>query len=403
MSKIWESRAIVMAVSLYKQMKGRWTMIKQVSLALAALGLSASAYAAHPVEDMLPAAPPTVAVTIPQQTGSWVIGVEALYQAPGNGDPQYAITATANGPTTLGNLTTVDAAAKVHNVDPEHDWGWQLDLAYLFAGNGRDVELSWKHLDTSDSDTANRPASAFMSGPSLVTPIIASIVSTNPPVFVNGWDTARGKSDYDYDHVDLVFGQKADFGQKVTLRAFGGLRYAQIDFKDEGYYLAQEVPVNGLQGNVDTAELYARSKSEFDGLGLRAGIDTKVRLGSNFSIVGTFGGSLLVGDRDKSTSINGSYIDRNTGAGVPNAEFAATATIKTSDETLVVPELDARLGINYAWAFNPDAALEIELGYETINYFDVKNTSTLGYFDTIGHDNDFSIRGPYLRLQLNLA
>ena len=36
-------------------------MIKQVSLALVALGLSASAYAAHPVEEMLPAAPPTVA------------------------------------------------------------------------------------------------------------------------------------------------------------------------------------------------------------------------------------------------------------------------------------------------------------------------------------------------------
>lgn len=360
-------------------------MIKRVSLALVALGLSASAYAAHPVEEMLPAAPPVVAVTIPQQIGSWAIGVEALYQAAANGDYNYATTASAVttvAPTVI--FTEIDT--KTHSVDPSHGWGWEVDVAYLFPGNGNDVELSWKHLHTSESKHIFQDGN-FLFGPSLFTPVIFG--------FDGGWDEARGKSTNDYDHVDLVFGQKMDFAQKVTLRAFGGLRYARINQKDHGDYFAFEA--DGA-GGVDTAAVETRAKSDFQGLGPRAGIDAKVRLGGNFSIVGTFGGALVVGQRDQKASFDLALFDDSL-----NVLTAVEVDSKIRNQTIVVPELDARLGLNFAWAFNPDAALEVELGYEALNYFDVKNTSAVSYLDTISHDNDFGIHGPYLRFQLNLA
>lgn len=360
-------------------------IIKQVSLALVALGLSASAYAAHPVDEMLPAAPPVVCVTIPQQIGSWAIGVEALYQATANGDFNYATTAgsvTTVAPTVI--LTEIDT--KTHAVKPNSGWGWEVDVAYLFPGNGNDVELSWKHLNTSESKRIFQNGN-FVFGPSVFTPVVFG--------FDGGWDEAQGKTTNDYNHVDLVFGQKMDFAQKVTLRAFGGLRYASIDQKDRGNYFAFE---DDGAGGVDTVDLFTRAKSDFQGIGPRAGMDAKVRLGGNFSLVGTFGGSLLVGQRDQKANFDLVLFDDSL-----NVLTEVDINSKIRNETRVVPELDARLGLNFAWAFNPDAALEVELGYEAINYFDVKNTSAVSYVDTISHDNDFGIYGPYLRLQLNLA
>ena len=365
-------------------------MIKRVSLALVALGLSASAYAVHPVEEMLPAAPPVVAVTIPQQTGSWAIGVEALYQALGNGDYHYATSADVAVDVVAVPLDVfVDVDAKVHNVKPKYGWGWEVDAAYLFPGNGRDVELSWKHLHKSHSNTVDIDGDTVLVGPALFTPAIFGVIFGDD--FFAGWDVAEGKTNYKYDHVDLVFGQKMDFAQKVTLRAFGGLRYADIRTKESAeYFVVDDIG--------DFLFLETTQKSNFQGLGPRAGVDAKVRVGGNFSVVGTFAGSLLAGPQKKSAALELNFFDVGT-----DLFLDVDASASVGKKTIVVPELDSRLGVNFAWAFNPDAAVEFELGYEAINYFGVKDSGSVSFVDTTSNDNNFAIRGPYFRVQLNIA
>lgn len=384
--------------------------IKKLCLAMAAAGLCASAAnAAHMAPDvMLPAAPPTVNVTIPQFQGSWMLALEAKYQQQNNGDFHYAASSESevNAPVSL----MTSNYRKVHAVDPDTSWGWAVELGYNFEGNGRDVRVNWTHLHESESEHTDCKNGEVLYGMGIgpvgtavaaTAPFtIDAIDSSNAGLFNTGtvpfvvgtdWDYAHADSRNDYDHVDLVFGQSMDFGQKVTLRAFGGLRYADIENRDRASYTVTSD--NGAQ------ELaYVRAKSDYSGVGPRAGMDGKVRLGSGFSIVGTIAGSLLAGSFDQRLTVDQRNLDASGAiAGGTYDEH------KVSGKHRVVPELDARLGVNYTHGFSPDTSFGIELGYEVVNYFDVKDTSFVSYYDSQGHENDFGLNGLYIRAQLEVA
>lgn len=370
-------------------------MIKQVSLALVALGLSLPAYAAYPSEEVMPVAPPTVNVTVPQQQGSWSVGLEALYEQVNNSDFRYALSvepAAVNGAVTT--RTTRANAARVGN-----DWGGHIDLSYNFAGDARYAKLGYTHLGANDSDSQARTAvGGQLFGPfaAPLSTTATSALNLNPTSnFANGWDRAHGKTSNQYDAVDLVFGQRFDFGQKVSLDAFGGLRYAEIDVKDNASYSV----ANGgtVEGTNQTGNYSA--KSEFEGVGIRAGVNAQVRLGSGFSIVGTVAGSLLTGDFKDHATFQNQVITSATGALV--SSNAQNDRHETS--TRVVPELDARLGVAYSTSFTPDTGLGVELGYEAVNYFDVRGASVSAFNDSVPHQNDFGMQGPYLRVQLDIA
>lgn len=364
-------------------------MIKQVSLALIALGLSMSAQAGYPSDEVMPVAPPTVNVTIPQQMGSWSVGLEALYEAANNGDFHYA---SSTHVVVAGGTTTNDR--RVHGVDMDNDWGGHIDLAYNFAGDGRYVKLGYTHLTVSDSDRFTHVTGDTLVGVGIdgVTPVVVTPVEPTLAGVAN-WDSAQGKSKAKYNAVDLVFGQRFDFGQKVTLDAFGGLRYVNLEQRDSASYNF------GTATTSDVATL--RLKSDFNGIGPRAGFNGQVRLGSGFSIVGTMAGSLVVGDFDTAVHRRD---DATTGIGTTPATVTTINNDTIGGEsTRVVPELDARLGVNYTASFTPDTAVGIELGYEVVNYFDVNGNSQLSYADTANHTSDFAMQGPYLRLQVDIA
>jgi hypothetical protein len=366
--------------------------IKKLCLAMAAAGLCASvANAGHMGEDvMLPAAPPTVNVTIPQYQGSWMLALEAKNQQQNNGDFHYAATSDSQANVPVNLMTQTDR--KVHAVDPEHSWGWGFELGYNFEGNGRDVRVNWTHLHDSESEHTDRLSGATLFGAGFSSSDDGLFnMATAPQDIGSDWDEVHADSRNDYDHIDLVFGQSMDFGQKVTLRAFGGLRYADVDNRDKATYR-----VTSLDDSQEIAEV--RLKSDFSGLGPRAGIDGKVRLGSGFSFVGTIAGSLLAGSFDQKFTV-----DQRTLTTLGAVASGTFDQHKVSGKHRVVPELDARLGVNYTHGFSPDTSFGIEVGYEVINYFDVKDTSFVSYFDSQGHNNDFGMNGLYIRAQLEVA
>lgn len=369
-------------------------MIKKVSLALVALGLSASAYAGHPAEDVM--LPPTVNVTIPQQQGSWNIGVEALYWQVANGDFHYANTFSETTATN-GNASLTHSRFRTHAVDTDHDWGVRGDITYHFPGNGRDVQLIYTHFHDNESDSKYLIEGSDLNALDLdvFSPLDAG-APTNP--LTDTWDFARGRSDNDYDSIDLVFGQKMDFGQKVTLRAFGGLKYADIDTSDKARFTAEAIDTAPDPDVLWTARAESRIASDFEGLGPRAGMDATVRLGGSFAIMGTVGASLLVGDRDQKWDNYVTVTNENDGSSTTQSN-----TYRISENTIVVPEMDARIGLNYTHAFSPDTSLGLEVGFEVTNYWNAKENSFVGYFDSMSHDNDFALHGPYFRVELNLA
>jgi len=337
-------------------------MFKKISIVLVSIGMSSAVFAGSYKDQVV--APVGVNLIAPDSVGVWSMGLEALYMAPTNADFQYASVSNNATPTTSFNNKSLD---------PEHDWGGTIDVAYLFPGQSRDVKLSYTRLHLDDSH------STIISAPNVL---------SNPfNIGANDADDAVADSDYDYDAVDLVFGQWVRVGERVDLHPFGGLRWANIDMDDTGRY-------SGGTGDAIT-EGRGKVKSEFEGIGPRAGLDTAVHVGAGISIVGTVGASLLIGDiNSKITTTN--FFN----------ETAINGNVYKNDENAhVIPELDARLGVNYTYHFNPGTALGVELGYQAVNYFDVADKDFIDATtpNTINNSEDFGYHGPYLRAQLSVA
>lgn len=364
-------------------------MIKKMLLALAGYSLCSVAFAGHPGDDVV--IPLTVPVTIPQQTGSWIVGIEALYLESNNHDLNYAITSLNQS---FINGSAIGSTFPFHTYghEPDHEWGIRGDVAYLFAGNGRDVRFAWTRFHESDSDHYENIEGVTLQAVADDIAIPADIFSTS--IFT--WDTAKGDFHDIYDAIDLVFGQEMEFGQRVNLHAFGGLRYADINTRVRGkFHAPYEIGDPGDEIGVDA--LFSL-RSDFEGMGPRVGMDTEIHLGGNFNLVGIFAGSLLVGDFDQRYSAF-AVLENATENTVDVAEFRRQLPSKTT----VIPELDARVGLKYTHPFSPSAAMGVELGYESTNYFNVVDNSLVSYTDSMAHQNYHADQGLYLRLEFSLV
>ena len=389
----------------------------KIALALAAIGMSAVAFAGAPGNQVV--APAGVNLIAPDSVGVWSIGLEALYVEPTNNEFTYGQNVGVNG-------NQVAYAYKNKSVNNDWEWGGTVDLTYMFPGNSRDVKLAWTHLFSNTETNHTTPGSgqyfqpAFGEGnfgPGLnSSSTLAGITSST-----NSSGSAKGSARTDYNAVDLVFGQWIKIGDRLDLHPFGGLRWADVDSSFKGkYYPTNGASVSGAgdyANTTSTSSIYDKISSDFDGIGPRAGFDTAVHLGSGFSIVGTFAGSLLVGDIDSKFS-NTTYNTTTSSShllGVTSSSGAVTTTgyrVKNNNNnTSVVPELDARLGLDYMYAFTPATSMNIQLGYQVVNYFNVTEADFVsagasqqgGLVNTTSNREDWGYQGPYLRLQLNIA
>lgn len=344
-------------------------MIKQTVLALSAIGLSASLFAGTMGNQV--AMPAGIDIIAPDSVGVWSFGIEGLYVKPANSDYQYAKLET--------DTTATVSPFKNKTVSNDYNWGGTIDATYMFPGNSRDLKLAYTHLHLNDSSTAT-----VGSNQSLSAALGSNFYSSTFQNLNDAGDSAYAKQDSDLDAVDLVFGQWAHVGERVDLHSFGGIRYANIRITDTATYF------DNSANNYASQQL----KSSFEGIGPRAGFEGDVHLGYGFSIIGNMGASLLVGDKESKLNLYD-----------PNLSTTTTANYKNSDETHIVPELDARLGLDYMYAFTPDTSMNLQLGWQVSNYFNLSDTDGLDMVtpNTMNNTENFGYHGPYIRLQVNLA
>jgi len=378
----------------------------KMTIALAMLGLSAAAFAGAPGNQVV--APSGVNLIAPDSVGVWSIGLEAMVVQPTNNEFTYAKSET-NRFGLINNDFTFNHRAKGQVVDPKWQWGGTVDLTYMFPGSSRDVKLAWTHLfdQTSTNTTRIGEGQNIFGGDRAIVPVGGVVL----PLLIPG-AFAKGSEDTEYNAVDLVFGQWIKIGDRLDLHPFGGLRWAQVDSTFKARY---DYNTEALLDDWTTTAA-AKLTSNFNGIGPRAGFDTAVHLGSGFSIVGTFAGSLLIGDI--SSSNKGAFNTNFPGLVIPGVitipAFSIDAASKNNfshNNTRVVPELDARLGLDYMYAFTPATSMNVQLGYQVVNYFnvtqaDLYSTATVPLVsgpNTTSNREDWGYQGPYLRLQLNLA
>lgn len=346
-------------------------MKTKITLALAMLGLGAVAFAGTPGNNMaMPTGTPVIA---PDSTGSWSFGLEALYME-SNTNFQYA---------TFSTLATDGTGATInHNPSVTNDWNWGVegDISYMFPGSSRDVSASYTYLNQDGSDSTTSPDNILG-------------VTDFPNAGGDPYDSAKANVDQTLNAATLTFGQVFTIGQRVSLHPFGGVQFADIDNTDKVNYYGDlaTVPVTtGIAGSY-------KQESDFEGAGPRAGIDATLHIADDFSIIGTFAGALLVGNMDSQFQFNNGAV--TTSIGGSELQF------KNDSYTALVPELDAKAALDYMYAFNPTTSMDVQVGYEVVNYFNAESNDVLDAFNfnSVSNTSNFSYNGPYARLQLNIA
>jgi hypothetical protein len=338
--------------------------MKYLAAAVATAVLSMNAFAGEPGNAVM--LPSGVALVAPQTIGVWSLGVEALYMYPSGDDFHYIQVETPTG-TNAANFND-------RYVERPQQFGGTVDLTYLIPGYGRDVKLSFTNLQFMNSEhfIGNTTAGQQMNPPSdELDPLTGSS------------SVARGKQSDQYASADFLFGQWHRINSRLDSHLFMGLRYLNLNSSVYGSYFESTTS--------DTQSL--KATSNFEGLGPRVGAESALHLGWGISVVGRLGTGLLVGHMDgKTETVN------------PN-NTTSSITTRNDNETRIIPEADARIGVDYMFNFTDTSSASIQLGYEMVNYFDAVN---LDYVDTstpntVNNNENFNYYGPYLRFQVNLA
>ena len=172
--------------------------------------------------------------------------------------------------------------------------------------------------------------------------------------YVRGGD----KETLDLDAANIQIGQRLTTGI-FDVRLFSGIRYAHLNYT--------------LDMSTPTAEQSLTSL--FHGFGPIVGVDARYQLGNGFGFDTHLNTSLLVGT-------------------VSDELINPTTTISESMNRLV-PEVNAKLGVDYTYAIPGDnkSAFALEVGYQTTNYFHTFNSAF------VGGSSDASFDGVYAEIK----
>jgi hypothetical protein len=371
------------------------------ALIVAALGFSASALAAHPGDTMeMPAAKAGVNLTAPEQHSRFGFAVDVLYMEAGNADFNYVteqherlvcLEYDNDDPANCTSTSEVEDSWYGHMVSHDYDWGFRASARYDFAGHGRDAALSYTRIHLADTSAVQHSASDSLHATSVWWSNMANAPSQGECEPGSSQCIASGKSRNQYSDIDLVFGQHVDVGARIQLHPFAGVRYASIESRDKA--LLTSFDSNILGGHGPDTFWPANYVSDFHGFGPRFGSDAAVNLGENVSVRGRVGFAALMGQMEHRGVVAELEED---------FELEELSAFHTDSKTLMVPEMDMRLGVSYSQDF-ADGMLDLELGFEVMNYFGAIDKNIISLTNNIGNPQNFSLQGPYLRVQYDMA
>lgn len=304
-------------------------MLKKVTLAV--LGLAATGFAA--AGTMGPVCAPGN-VTVPCEAKRWDLGVQGLYMNSIHGSDRGYRFITGN---------------RFENANDDWDWGYRLEGSYHF-NTGNDITISWMHLLNHNSND--------LSG-------VAPTTGSTVPYSLNNRDR--------FDQVNAVLGQFVDVSASKKMRFYAGLQYARIENDSTNRY-ALAIP----QAQVTAVSLF--DNSDFDGAGAVIGLDYAYNITNELSVTANGAGSILYG--------TGRY-----NAGVQLSPLEVTTQSVYASKKSIVPSLEAKLGVNYAYAM-PQGILNFEGGYHVVNYFDALQSQAQSLTDVVS-SVDYGLAGPY--------
>lgn len=313
-------------------------MLKKLALAIIGSTISSLAvagmYSPAPVPTCIPGD-----VTVPCEARGWNLGVQALYLR-----PTYS----------AQKAYDLNQAEGVNRVSPEWGWSYRIEGSYHFH-TGNDLTMTYLHFDN-DS-------------------ILGSYLGFIPFAFAAEPYFTKLKNKF--DQINLVLGQHTDIGAWQKIRFYGGVQYAKFRVDANNNFMV--IPAALRLRMVSGVNQYR--DTDYYGVGPVMGVDYSYNLANGFSLTGNTATSLLY----SISRYNSGYVVLPTGA--------VLLAFHHSQEA-VVPSLEAKLGLKYAQEW-PNGMLNLEAGYQTINYFSVLQTRRFVAFIPHQNNSNFSLYGPY--------
>lgn len=292
---------------------------------------------------------------------TWYLGAAALYLKPNLGGNGLGYSSFSNYGTDFNNVVVERNGAPNHlsNVNFKRDWGFQLNGGYEFDAE-RDADANWYHLQ--DSTHGNLPQQTLFAGS-------ASALYAGKLNLGLKWDA-----------VNLELGQRFDLNPMNMLRLHAGLNYSRI----------KTTITNFPQLTATGSPIFeTHDKISYIGIGPRVGIDYLFHTPCRFGIYAKAAGSLLVGKAKQSVS---GYHD------LGGFNLYSTGNYNQSHHNVVIPELDANLGLQYDYLFKC-GNLGFTLGYMVVTYLtsivSQVGTGVVSSSISTSSATNFNLNGPY--------
>ncbi len=253
------------------------------------------------------------------------------------------------------------------SLSPELSAACNVALRYLVPETAYDLQLTWTHLDASESASVTAAPDQFV-GPSFEIGPDASLFSI-----------ATGAVDFEYDAVNIDGGLFLSDGGTARVRIFAGLQYARIGEELSATFQSED----GLLSNANVTD------SLFNGVGPRLGLRAEC-LQDNFCFVGEFGASALSGKMQSRIDFAATS-PALAGLGItpPNVQ-----ALTSPEATQVIPGIDSKLGVGYTFCGHECGRFRIEAGYQAAVYVDAVSQYALS--EVVTPPVDQSV-GVYLR------
>lgn len=312
-------------------------MFKKILLGiLAANSIAVFAEPHHPGDS---ATPPVLAVNVPCINSGWELGAQALYFQSIYGSP---------------SMGQFGADNRVAGTNAAWGWGYRLNGAYRLPA-AKKIDLNWVHFN--NTTKPNGLSRTSLTG--------------------NGLLPFTALNNLYFDQVNLTLQQEIDVPLNTRLSFYAGGQFAQLHLNLQNHYSRLPLPLSVLS---PTGLLY-NVNTDTNGAGPLLGLDYRYQLPCGLSLEAQGQSSILYG-----TSRYGSeYILAANG-------LVATSSYRSS--TNLIPSLEGKLGLNYLYAL-ADSSINIEGGYQIINYF---NLPGLGwpYEQILPGNVNFALQGAYM-------
>lgn len=308
----------------------------------------------------------TLRIGVPDLRPGWQINAGVLFLKPSSNNLGYAVLTTYKNPGAPEPLAS--PYWEIESVTTSYQPGFEVGSTYTYPNTGRDFQLDWQHLRTSNYNTLSA-----LTGTQWISPFsqtgpgsAGTYADLENNEGVEKLRRAEGIAKYAYDAVNLDFGQHVDFGSSLDLRLFAGLSFARLQETVESSFYGDPPEPGSMFPATVPLILTLDNTSTFTGVGPRFGVDSLYQTQGGLRFTGQIGAALLVGRTEPSQYVFGAVAEDLAVLGMSSNQQRITS----GGFTQVVYSADAKLGIGFEHIFSGGNSFSIDAGYQASIYAD---------------------------------